>query len=686
MIAAALAPYRPMPGFTYGEPPAPYSEPPRPAPIERYIPLPEVDPLVESPIEFPDIPMPWWVRLKRWWAFRAARAEARKAARMAKRDAAIARRRELATSREIARMEQLQARRLKRELLHARRAISERLTRLEFAHWRINQKRQQISRLRFAQVAATPAALFMRVDTVRMPRGRGITTDALSDPQILHELALACGSPVSTYRHYANGFWIVVERAGGLGAIPDYVEFDEVYRQMPDSAAPLDIPLGIGVNKRFHHVNIAEMPHLLVAGATGFGKSVFLHNLICTVIQRASPHRVKLLMVDLKGGTGLGGYAGLPHLWSEQRDGIGAVEEEEEPDPSPEVTTGRRRKRAAFAVQPVIYSRREDVVPVLQRVFYECERRFQAFNRAGVRDCTGYNRKNPHNPMPYLLVVVDEIQNVMLDKKERGDAERLLTDIASRSRAAGVHLVIATQRPSVDVITGLIKANFPARIAFAVSSGVDSRVILDNGEAAEIGRKGMLIYQQEMKQIKCQSAFVSEGYAADVVERVKAGAPAKSYTAVGKLDILRWVIEQNGGHFDMDAIHKEFSPRGVKYQDVKTALRELAVADVELDGNLYRWKQRDSQFLRVLDDGRLGGSLSFETVARWALEHNHGKLNKRDAFKQFKNSISYDELLPLLASRDGQTVIIDGDTFTIEPGKGSHPRTLQRVTEDVTTG
>lgn len=637
-----------------------------------YPPLPEVEYMQPAGVEYPALDMPWWVRLRAWWAGRAARAEAAKLARMEKRDARMALRRERATRREFARMDKRQIGYMRRELLHTKRAISERLTRLEFAHWRINQKRYQISRLRFAQAAATPAALFLRVDTVRMPRGRGITTDALSDPGVLHELSLACGQPVSPYRHYANGFWFVIERAGGLGAIPNYVEFDEVFRQMPDSASPLDIPLGVGVNKRFHHVDIADMPHLLVAGATGFGKSVFLHNLICTVIQRAEPRRVRMILVDLKGGTGLGGYAGIPHLWSENREDV----EGDEGDPDIQVTT-RRKRREGFHIKPIIYSRREDVVPVLTRVFYECERRFQAFTRAGVRDFAGYNRRNTHNPMPYLLCIFDEIQNVMLDKKERNDAERILTDIASRSRAAGVHLVISTQRPSVDVITGLIKANFPARLAFATATAVDSRVILNTGDAAELGRKGLLLYENEMKRIKAQSAFVSEAYAMDVVERVKSGAPAKAYTSVGRLDMLRWVIETQQGAFDVDAVHAQFAPRGVKYQDVREALRELAVADVELDGDLYRWRQRDKRFIKVLDDGRLEDALKFETIARWALESNRGRLSYRDVFTQFRKRTTLEQVQALLSDQDGKTITIDGDMFVVEPGKGRRPRCLK---------
>jgi hypothetical protein len=580
--------------------------------------------------------------------------------RAQRRDARAKRRREREAERQIQRIERKQQRVLKKELKLAKKAILHRLTRLEFARWSSRKGRQQISQLKFAQGAATPSALYLRVDTVRMPRGRGITTDNLSDDEVLRELSLACGAPVRTYRHYKNGFWFVIERADGVGAIPHYVEYDEVLREMPKTAGPLDVPLGIGVNRRFYHVDITDMPHLLVAGATGFGKSVFLFNALLTVAQRTRPSYVKIVLVDLKGGAGLGPFARLPHLWDERtpnNDGSGD-----------------------FIVMPRVYSRREEVIEVLKRLNYETERRFQTFQREKARDMNSYNRKHPNSRMPYILAVFDEIQNVMLDRKMKTDAERLLTDIASRSRAAGIHLIVATQRPSADVITGLIKANFPARLAFTTATAVDSRVILGNtGAAANLGRPGLLLYQSELKRIKCQCPFVSEALVDDVVDKLAAGDyTVEVNNSVGTMDMVRWALEENDGKFTIDDIYKQFRPRGVTYDDAKLTMgRVIEMVEIEVDGDFYRWRRRDSKLIRVDEDsGSFVDVVEFKEVASWALAENNGKLTHSTVFNAFKDRLTQTQLTDLLSEHENQDIELDGVVYVVDPGGGPVPRNL----------
>lgn len=607
----------------------------------------------------------------RWTVYResviAAR-EARERARDEKRAAS-----------EVARIEQHQQAILKRELRHASRAVVARLTQLEFA--RIVQKGRnvKVSRVKFAQAAATPSAFYLRVDTVHMPRGRGVTTENLSAPEVLHELSLATGAAVDAFRHYEKGFWFIVQRSGGIGAIPAFVEYDEVWRQIPKTAGPLDIPLGIGANRRFYHADIADMPHLLIAGATGFGKSVMLHNILVTIIQRNRPERVKLVLVDLKGGAGLGPYKSVPHLLNEHR-----AEDDDAPDI--DFTDGatietatvskRARKHENFIIEPRVYDKREEVIQVLRRLNYEIERRFQVFQRAGARDLPGYNHKNPSRRLPLILGVFDEIQNVMLDRASRHDAESLLTDIASRSRAAGVHLVITTQRPSADVITGLIKANFPARIAFTTASGVDSRVILDAGDAADLGRKGLCIFQSELRRYRCQCAFVSEGFVDDVVTKAIEGKVVSEMEhAVGKLDMVRWALKENGGKFTIDEIYRAFRPRGIVYHDVKAVMVQVMHETLELDGVFYRWRKRDSCIVEVDETGAFLGELTLEEVARWAITENEGRISLRAVLEAFQTRASEKVIRELLKRADDKTVAVDGQKYFIERG----PRGMRRV-------
>jgi hypothetical protein len=576
------------------------------------------------------------------------------------RDAVAARHRGLRNKWALGRSDTFQKIAIRRELKQAQKAILSRLTRLEFARWSTKKGRQNIKTLKIAQRVGTPSALYFRLDTVRMPRGRGITTSHMSEEQVLYELSLACGAPVTAYRHYRAGFWLTVERANGIGAIPRYVEYSRALMDMPQSAGPLDIPLGYGINQRFYHVDITDMPHLLVAGATGFGKSIFLATMLATVGQRSTPDQVKMVLIDLKGGASLGPFSGLPHLWDEAAEG----------------------REGDFLVAPQVYTRRETVLPVLKRLYYEMQRRMQLFNQAKCRDRVGYNRKNPHRRLPLILVVADEIQNVMLDRSLRHDVESSLVDVASMSRAAGIHLVIATQRPSADVLTGLIKANFPTRLSFNVFSGVDSRVILDQGDAAGLGRPGLLVYKSPYKLTKCQGPYISDGLIGDVVTKLAGGDyTIEVQNSIGTLDTVEWAIAENDGKYTADAIYKEFRPRGITYEDARELLQSvIAMDEIRVGNDFYRWRARDSRLVKLREaaEGEMipVDAVTFEEIARWAIEENECVLSTRDVFDQFEGRASHKTLHGTLIEHDGEFVLIRGRVYQlINPG-APRPREL----------
>lgn len=229
--------------------------------------------------------------------------------------------------------------------------------------------------------------------------------------------------------------------------------------------------------------NLAKMPHLLVAGATGSGKSVCINGIITSILYKAKPDEVKFLMVDPKM-VELNMYNGIPHLLA------------------PVVTNP---KRASLA---------------LKKIVVEMEKRYELFSKSGTRNIEGYNTlmiDNPSALLPYIVVIVDELADLMM--VAAGDVEDSIARLAQMARAAGIHLIIATQRPSVDVITGVIKANIPSRIAFGVSSAVDSRTILDSGGAEKLlGRGDMLYLPVGMsKPIRVQGAFLSDSEVEAVV-------------------------------------------------------------------------------------------------------------------------------------------------------------------------
>lgn len=239
--------------------------------------------------------------------------------------------------------------------------------------------------------------------------------------------------------------------------------------------------------------DIKKMPHLLIAGSTGSGKSVCINTIVMSLIYKADPNDVKMIMIDPKV-VELSIYNGLPHLCI------------------PVVTDP---KRAAAALHWAVV---------------EMDERYEKFANLGVRDLEGFNRKletlteNPHlyRKMPQIVIIIDELADLMMVASH--EVENSICRLAQKARACGIHLIIATQRPSVDVITGLIKANVPSRIAFAVSSQIDSRTILDSvGAEKLLGKGDMLFFPQGMaKPVRVQGAFVSDSEVARVTDFIKA--------------------------------------------------------------------------------------------------------------------------------------------------------------------
>ena len=275
----------------------------------------------------------------------------------------------------------------------------------------------------------------------------------------------------------------VPNKVKSLVALRDIIESNK----FSDMDAKLAFALGKDVAGEEIVTDIAKMPHLLIAGSTGSGKSVCINTMITSIIYKAKPSEVKLLMVDPKV-VELSIYNGIPHLLI------------------PVVTDPKKAAGAlAWAVQ-------------------EMENRYALFAEYKVRDLKGYNQaaENAGNPkMPQIVIIIDELADLMMVAAK--DVEDAICRLAQKARAAGMHLVIATQRPSVDVITGIIKANIPSRIAFAVSSQIDSRTILDGAGAEKLLGKGdMLFYPSGYpKPVRIQGAFVSDKEVENVVKFIK---------------------------------------------------------------------------------------------------------------------------------------------------------------------
>ncbi|HGQ9629988.1 TPA: DNA translocase FtsK [Streptococcus pneumoniae] len=277
------------------------------------------------------------------------------------------------------------------------------------------------------------------------------------------------------------------------------VSFRELWEQSQTKAENfLEIPLGKAVNGTARAFDLSKMPHLLVAGSTGSGKSVAVNGIIASILMKARPDQVKFMMVDPKM-VELSVYNDIPHLLI------------------PVVTNPCKASKA------------------LQKVVDEMENRYELFAKVGVRNIAGFNAKveefNSQSeykqiPLPFIVVIVDELADLMMVASK--EVEDAIIRLGQKARAAGIHMILATQRPSVDVISGLIKANVPSRVAFAVSSGTDSRTILDeNGAEKLLGRGDMLFKPiDENHPVRLQGSFISDDDVERIVNFIKTQADA----------------------------------------------------------------------------------------------------------------------------------------------------------------
>lgn len=284
-------------------------------------------------------------------------------------------------------------------------------------------------------------------------------------------------------------------------------------RKFKDSEGLLTIALGKTIDGLNHVADLAKMPHLLIAGATGAGKSVGVNTLVVSILYKAKPDEVKFIMVDPKR-LELGVYADIPHL-----------------------------------LHPIIVDPKK-AATALKSMVMEMERRYKDLAGYGVRNIDGYNaeakRRNdleewddngePHKTLPYIVIIIDELADLMMVSGK--EVEESITRLAQMARAVGIHLVLATQRPSVDVITGLIKANFPARISFRVSSKVDSRTIIDaNGAESLLGKGDMLFLPPASSQvIRVHGAYVDEKEIGRIVDHIKSQGRPEYDTSITKTE------------------------------------------------------------------------------------------------------------------------------------------------------
>lgn len=289
---------------------------------------------------------------------------------------------------------------------------------------------------------------------------------------------------------------------------PEFVPLKEILNSeaMKKVESKLAVALGLNVAGEAVVADIDRMPHVLIAGQTGSGKSVCINAFIASILFRASPAEVKMIMVDPKR-VELTGYNGIPHL-----------------------------------LTPVIVEP-DKVLSALKWAITEMDRRYKLFAQVGARNIAFYNEMAGFQALPYILIFVDELADIMLFAP--AEVEDTITRLAQMSRATGIHMVVSTQRPSVDIITGLIKANIPCRIAFAVASGVDSRVIIDGPGAEKLLGRGDMLYipPDQAKPTRIQGAYISDGEVNKLIEFLRRSGVKPDYEE----EVTSQPVKRSGG-------------------------------------------------------------------------------------------------------------------------------------------
>lgn len=420
----------------------------------------------------------------------------------------------------------------------------------------LGQKSRQ--KVRIAKNDYTDHAIYLQVDPRYLPYNA--TTADLHSDEILETLTHACQRQV-VWSNTApeNGCFYVIWREGAFNAIPRLFKFSEVLPMIPANASPLTYIAGVGENNRLEKVDIASLPHLLVAGSTGAGKSVHLNQMLCQLISRNDPDTLKMMMIDLKDGSEFAYYEDLPHL-----------------------------------VEPIVKDP-ADVPNALTRFHAEMRRRRELFASRGIKTLEGWNHSYPGEKLPYVLLVFDELALVMThtDRKIVKDAVAILNAIMSTARSSGGHVILCTQSPRTDIIPAWIKTNAPGRVCFAVPSYTDSIVVLDLGIASTINPEihGRFILAAGARFIELQSPYISDAQITQMVREAIARANHEAPPVTGELtlqEVLDLAVSDYGGKLHVKKLYPAFKERASR-DYIERLLSSLNGKPIIVNGQQYKY-------------------------------------------------------------------------------------------------
>jgi hypothetical protein len=402
-------------------------------------------------------------------------------------------------------------------------------------------------RVKIARVDVSPYAYVYHIKAVPY----GVKKTDMSQDWVATEIASSIGKKV---RHELDLFGLrYTVEIGSTLSVPNFASFSD-FGSMPKNQPPLAFYLGQTTNGAPVYRNLADAPHMIVAGQTGGGKSNLLNGIICGYLLRQPPSTVKFILFDLKGGVEFDSFYGVPHLWRGSADQDGIIEYPEQ------------------------------IIPALTAILEETNRRLVLLKRAKKKNIAELNRgKHESNRLPYLIGIFDEYTTA---RKLAGDkVETLLSTIANLSRAAGIHFIIGTQYPKAEILSTLISVNFPWRIAFNMSAAA-SQSVLGSWDAVGLTPVGRALFQSSDGQVYVQTPRITSSTIDSIVESVKSGATTITVSSVDAEEILEWAMNNTGGKLDRDTLFNQFKEK-ITVAALNDLLRSMEDKQFEVQGTLY---------------------------------------------------------------------------------------------------
>lgn len=423
----------------------------------------------------------------------------------------------------------------------------------------------RISSVKFSDIVLQPDAIYLKVDTMLLPRGVGVLQ--LVDESVLTDLSIACQHRVTAEYTEKKGLWYIVERASGVRGIPKHVRYQDCLDHYPGTAGKFTFPAGVTENNRYIFRDLAAMPHLLIAGSTDGGKSNMMHILITSLIMRTKPQDLRIVMVDLKGGIECAIYEGMPHLL-------------------PMAAENKEGEQETITETGIIYDR-QDVEKALNFIIDEGEKRMKLLKAAGDQKLETYNKKRRSKRLPRILLVIDEWADVRLVPSLGAKAENKLTNITSRMRAVGIHVVLATQSPKAQVISTLIKTNLPGKMAFSCPTNTASILIIDNGAARGLQPRGRYIYQKGTEQLEIQAPYISPQHLKKIISAAKTGdSVLLRGHDVTTIELIEAAIDYYDGNLRNREMYEHFRGR-LTQASIQIMMSEMDGHEFEFRGSTF---------------------------------------------------------------------------------------------------